>query len=141
MPSNSKWTFPTRGPTTIDTVTVTYDALERMVEQDKSGSYTEIVYAPKGNKLALMSGTSTLKQAFAPLPAGATAVYNSSGLQYYRHPDWLGSSRFASTSTRTMYNDLAFAPFGEPYAQAGSIGVTDVSFGGNDEDTVANLYD
>ncbi|MHB8413748.1 MAG: RHS repeat-associated core domain-containing protein [Candidatus Acidiferrales bacterium] len=128
-------------PTTIDTVTVTYDALGRTVEQSNSGSYTEIVYAPLGNKLALMNGTSTLKEAFAPLPAGATAVYNASGLQYYRHPDWLGSSRFASTSTRTMYNDLAFAPFGEPYAQAGSIGVTDVSFGGNDEDTVANLYD
>ncbi|MHB8527025.1 MAG: RHS repeat domain-containing protein [Candidatus Acidiferrales bacterium] len=134
------WDADTR-PATIDGVTVTYDALERMVEEDKSGSYTEIVYDPIGNKLALMSGTSTLRQAFAPLPAGATAVYNASGLEYYRHPDWLGSSRFASTPTRTMYNDLAFAPFGEQYAQSGSTGVTDISFAGNNEDTVANLYD
>ncbi|MFZ0293179.1 MAG: RHS repeat-associated core domain-containing protein, partial [Candidatus Sulfotelmatobacter sp.] len=125
-------------PTTIDSVTVTYDALGRMAEQNKSGSYTEIVYAPMGNKLALMSGTSTLKQAFVPLPAGAVAVYNSSGLAYYRHPDWLGSSRFSSTPTRTMYNDLAFAPFGEPYAQAGS---TDISFTGQNQDTTTNLYD
>jgi RHS repeat-associated protein len=88
-----------------------------------------------------MNGTSTIVKAFGPLPAGATAVYNASGLQYYRHPDWLGSSRFASTSTRTMYNDLAFAPFGEPYAQVGSTGVTDVSFAGNNEDTTTNLYD
>ena len=68
-------------------------------------------------------------------------MYNASGLQYYRHPDWLGSSRFSSTPTRTMYNDLAFAPFGEQYAQAGSTGVTDTSFAGNNENTVANLYD
>ncbi|HKV79529.1 MAG TPA: RHS repeat-associated core domain-containing protein [Candidatus Sulfotelmatobacter sp.] len=121
-------------------MTVTYDALERMVEQSKAGTNTEIVYDALGNKLALMSGIS-LQKAFAPLPAGATAVYSSSGLQYYRHPDWLGSSRFASTSTRTMYNDLAYAPFGEQYAQAGSTGVTDTSFAGNNEDTTTNLYD
>src|SRR6185437_10089892 len=135
------WDVATR-PTTIDTVTVTYDALERVVEENKSGSYTEIVYAPMGNRLALMTGISTLQKAFAPLPAGATAVYNASGLQYYRHSDWLGSSRFSSTPTRTMYNDLAYAPFGEQYAQAGSTGVTDTSFAGNNnEDTTTNLYD
>jgi len=57
------WDVDTR-PTTIDTVTVTYDALERMVEQSKSGSNTEIVYDALGNKLALMNGTSTLVKAF-----------------------------------------------------------------------------
>lgn len=40
-----------------------------------------------------------------------------------------------------MYNDLACAPFGEQYAQAGSTGVTDTSFAGNNEDTTTNLYD
>lgn len=40
-----------------------------------------------------------------------------------------------------MYNDLAYAPFGEQYAQSGSTGVTDTSFAGNDQDTSANLYD
>ena len=134
------WNVETR-PTTIDTVTVTYDALGRMVEQGKSGSNTEIVYGPTGNKLALMNGISTLVKGFALLPGGATAVYNGSGLQYYRHPDWLGSGRFASTPSRTMYNDLAYAPFGEQYAQAGSTGVTDTSFGGNNQDTTTNLYD
>jgi RHS repeat-associated protein len=79
--------------------------------------------------------------ALKQLEAGAAAVYNASGLEYYRHPDWLGSSRFASTPSRTMYNDLAFAPFGEQYAQAGSTGVTDTSFAGNNEDTTTNLYD
>ena len=67
----------------------------------------------------------TLSKAFVPLPGGGTAVYTSSGLAYYRHSDWLGSSRFASTPSRTMYSDVAYAPFGETYAQAGT---TDPSF-------------
>ncbi len=128
-------------PTTIDTVTVTYDALGRMVEQAKSSSYTQIVYDALGHKLALMNGTSTVVKAFTLLPGGATVVYNASGLQYYRHPDWLGSSRFSSTPSRTMYNDLAFAPFGETYAPSGSAGVTDISFAGMNEDTTTNEYD
>lgn len=40
-----------------------------------------------------------------------------------------------------MYNDLAFAPFGEQYAAAGTTGVGNVSFAGNNEDTTTNLYD
>ncbi len=124
-------------PVTIDTVTATYDALGRMVEQNKSGVFTEIAYTPSGQKLAIMSGQ-TLQKAFVLLPGGATAVYNSSGLAYYRHSDWVGSSRFASTPTRTMYSDTAYGPFGEPYAQTGT---TDVSFTGMNQDTVPNLYD
>lgn len=124
-------------PVTIDGVTVIYDALGRMVEQNKSGVITEILYTPSGAKLAIMSGAS-LKTGFVSLPGGSMAVYNSGGLAYYRHSDWLGSSRFASTSTRTMYSDGAYGPFGEPYAQSGA---TDVSFTGMNQDTVANLYD
>jgi RHS repeat-associated protein len=52
--------------------------------------------------------------------------------------DWLGA---AVTTTRTMYNDLAYTPFGELYAQSGSTGVTNISFARNNEDTVTNLYD
>ena len=88
------------------TVNLTYDALGRMVEQNRGGSYTQIVYSPGGAKLALMNG-STLQQAFVPLPAGAQAVYNGSGLAYYRRGDWLGSSRLASTPSRTLYYDGA----------------------------------
>jgi RHS repeat-associated protein len=124
-------------PITIDGVGVIYDAFGRMAEQNRSGAYTEIVYAPTGGKLALMNGQS-LTKAFVPLPAGSTAVYNSTGLAYYRHSDWVGSSRFASTPGRTMYFDAAYAPFGEPYAQTGT---TDLSFTGMNQDTVANLYD
>jgi RHS repeat-associated protein len=127
-------------PVTIDTVGVTNDALGRMVEQDRSGSYTDIVYAPSGAKLALMTGTTTLtfQKGYVPLTGGTMAVYNSSGLAYYRHSDWVGSSRFASTTSRTMYFDGAYAPFGEPYATTGT---TDLSYTGMNQDTVSNLYD
>jgi RHS repeat-associated protein len=124
-------------PVTADSVGLTYDALGRMVEQNRSGTYTEIVYAPGGAKLALMSA-STLQKGLVPLTSGSMAVYNSSGLAYYRHSDWIGSSRFASTPTRTMYFDGAYAPFGEPYAQTGT---SDLSFTGENQDMASNLYD
>ena len=128
-------------PVSIDSVGLTYDALGRMVEQNRSSIYTELVYGPNGDKLALMNGQ-TVQEAFVPLPGNAVAVYNSTGLDHYRHPDWLGSSRFASTSARGMYFDVAYAPFGEPYAQSGT---TDLSFTGQNQDTVGGgltgLYD
>ena len=60
------------------------------------------------------------------------------GSAWYRHSDHLGSSRFASTQSRTKYSDVAYAPFGERYTQTGS---TDASFTGLNQDTVSNLYD
>jgi RHS repeat-associated protein len=123
-------------PITIDGVSVTYDALGRMVERNNGGAYSEIAYAPTGEKIEVMNGQSYTK-AFAPLPGGAVAVWGG-GVAWYRHPDYLGSSRFASTAARTMYYDGAYAPFGEPYAQTGS---TDLSFTGMNQDTVSNLYD
>jgi RHS repeat-associated protein len=80
----------------------------------------------------------TLQEAFVPLPGGATAVYNSSGLQYYRHADWLGSVRLVSTPSHTVSGDTAYAPFGEPYAQYGTPAL---SFTGQNADTASSLYD
>ena len=121
----------------IDTVSLTYDALGRMVEQARGASYTQTVYSPSGSKLALMAGQ-TLQKAFVPLPGGATAVYTSSGLGYYRHSDWLGSSRFASTPSRTKYFDVAYAPYGEDYSDSGT---ADLNFTGQNQDTSPGLYD
>src|SRR5260221_7772361 len=70
-------------PVTLDSVSLTFDALNRMVEQHSGSSYTEIAYAPTGEKLALMNGQ-TLQKAFVPLPGGAAAVYTSTGLDHYR---------------------------------------------------------
>jgi RHS repeat-associated protein len=125
-------------PVTVDAVGLTYDALNRMAEQNKSGVYSQIVYTPLGAKFALMNAQ-TLTKAFVHLTGGSQAVYTSSGLAYYRHSDWVGSSRFASTpTTRAMYFDGAYGPFGEPYAETGT---ADLSFTGMNQDTVANLYD
>jgi RHS repeat-associated protein len=130
---------------TANGVCLMYDALGRMLEQAKGSScttsYAQIVYAPSGAKLAIMNGQ-TLTKAFVALPAGQ-AVYTSSGLAYYRHQDWLGSSRLATTPTRSMYYDTAYAPFGENYLGSGTM---DLSFTGQNQDTIGggvpgNLYD
>jgi RHS repeat-associated protein len=137
-------------PITIDAglsgaVNLTYDALGRMVEQARGTSYTQIAYSPTGQKLALMSGP-TLQKAMVPLSGQAQAIYNSSGLLYYAHPDLLGSIRLATTPARAMYFDVAYAPFGETYAASGGTSV-EPSYTGqmNDtahrQDTAGGLYD
>jgi RHS repeat-associated protein len=94
-----------------------YDALDRRVKQP-NGSV--ILYGPDGSKLAVMSGQ-TVTKAFIPLPGGATAVYQGTTLAWYRHADWLGSSRLASTpTTRTVYYDGAYSPFGETIGETGT---------------------
>ncbi|HSZ01702.1 MAG TPA: RHS repeat-associated core domain-containing protein [Terriglobales bacterium] len=121
----------------ITGVNLTYDALGRMVEQNRSGTYTQIVYAPHGGKFALMSGT-TLQKAFVPLPGGGQAVYNSSGLLYCGHSDHLRNIRVGSTPSRTVLFDLAYAPFGDVYATSGP---TDPAFTSQRQDTVTGLFD
>jgi RHS repeat-associated protein len=121
----------------VDTVGLTFDALDRMVEQARGTSYTEIVYAPSGGKLALMNGQ-TLQKAFVPLPGQATAIYTSAGLDHYRHSDWLGSARLTSSPSRAYLSSVAYAPFGETYASSGT---TDPSFTGMNPDTVSTDYD
>src|SRR5271157_23913 len=82
-----------------------------------------------------MSGQ-TLEKYMLPLAAGLQAVLNSNGLSYYRHADWLGSSRFAGTPSGTVQYNLAYAPFGETYAESGSV---DRSFTGQTQDVIAGL--
>jgi RHS repeat-associated protein len=122
---------------TVDSVGLTFDALDRMVEQNRSGSHTQIVCDPSGDKLALMNGQ-TLTKAFVPLPGLANAVYTSSGLDHYRHSDLLGSSRLTSSPSRAYMSSLAYAPYGETYAPAGT---TDPSFTGMNPDTSSTDYD
>ena len=121
----------------VDGKSLSFDALGRMVEQASGASYTQILYGPSGGKLALMNGQ-TLQKARVPLLGGAQAVYNASGLLYYRHSDWLGSSRLAVKPDRTVYFDVAYAPFGEDYNDGGN---QDLSFTGQDQDTASGLYD
>lgn len=124
---------------TVDSVGLTFDALDRVVEQNRSGSYTQIVYAPTGAKLALMNGQ-TLQRAYIRLPGTATAVYTATApLDHYQHADWLGSSRLGSQPyAAPPWSETAYAPFGEPYAQ---LGATDLSFTGQNSDTSSGDYD
>jgi RHS repeat-associated protein len=103
----------------------------------QTAEWTFWLYDPTGGKLALMSGQS-LQKAFVALPAGGTAVYTASGLAYYRHVDWLGSSRLATTTNRAVYSDIAYAPYGENYASSGS---ADFDFTDQNQDVVSGLYD
>jgi RHS repeat-associated protein len=129
-----------------DAVNLTYDALGRMVEQARGTVYTQIAYSPMGQKLALMSG-STLQKAMVPLSGKAMAIYNSSSLLYYAHPDMLGSIRLATTPiTRVMYFDTAYAPFGETYVSAGGTSLEPAYTGQMDDtahrqDSAGGLYD
>jgi RHS repeat-associated protein len=122
---------------TVDGVALTFDAADRIVEQNRSGTLTEIVYAPTGQKFAVMNGA-TLKKAFVALPGNAAAVYTSAGLDHYRHSDWLGSTRLTSSPTRTVLSTVAYAPFSETYAPSGTL---DISFTGQNPDTTTGDYD
>lgn len=124
-------------PASINSTNLVYDALGRMVEQQNGSTYTQMLYSPAG-KTAIMIGQ-TLQKAFINLPGGGSAIYTSSGSPaYYRHADWLGSSRLTSTASRTVYSTSAYAPFGEQYATSGT---SDPSFTGQDADTTSGLYD
>ncbi len=99
---------------TANGVSVTYDGFGRMVE-NSSGTY-EFVYPPAGGQvLSVMSGQG-VTSAEVPLPGGAFAVYISSGLYQYNHPDRLGSAKLFSTPTRGAIAAMSYAPFGEGYA-------------------------
>ncbi len=115
---------------TLEGIGVTYDALGRAVEAAEPGGAIEFLYGPGGGKLAVMNGQ-TLLTADVPLPGGGSAVYHGAALAYYRHADWLGSSRLASTPSRTLYSATAYAPYGEHHEEAGTI---DRNFTGQNQD-------
>jgi len=121
-------------PITVNSTSATYDAMGRMVEKAVGSTYTQFVYRPSGAQLAVYSGS--LVKATIPLPGGSTAVYNSTGVNFIRHKDWLGSSRLATTWSHTVYSKVAYAPFGETYNETGT--APDRSFTGQDQDLVTN---
>ncbi|HVA64799.1 MAG TPA: RHS repeat-associated core domain-containing protein, partial [Terriglobales bacterium] len=121
----------------LEGIGVTYDALGRAVEAVEPNGAIEFLYGPGGGKLAVMSGQ-TLGTAYVPLPGGGTAVYHGAALAYYRHADGLGSSRLASTPSRTLYSATAYAPFGEPHQESGTI---DRNFTGQNQGITGGQYD
>ncbi len=125
-------------PVTLDSQQFTYDALGRVVELKNPGpAYVQVVYGVTGGRLALMVGQN-LARAYVPLPGGATAYYTGTGLAYYRHSDWVGSSRLTTTPSRTVYFDGAYAPYGESYSTSGT---SDPSFAGQNQDLTTGIYE
>ncbi len=95
---------------------MTYDAFNRVVEQQNGSGYIEYLYSPFGYRLANMNGQA-YTTARIRMPAGSAAVYYGVSLpHYYNHADWLGSIRVTSSNLRTVSQDESFAPFGEEYA-------------------------
>src|SRR5271166_5322233 len=137
---SSTYSYDAEGrPVTAGGVQIFYDGFNRPMAKNNGGTYTQILYSPTGQRFALMSGGWAASGTyFVPLAAGLQAVYSInnavSTLAYYRHADWLGSSRFAGTTSGTVYFDRAFAPFGEPYAESGA---ADRSFTGQTQDEIA----
>ncbi len=110
---------------------------------DRNGTSPHTIYAPDGWKFAYMSGQ-TVQKYLAPLAGGLQAVYNAATPAppaYWRHADWLGSSRLASTAQQTVYYDGAYAPFGENYAEHSVGFVPDRSFTGQNQDLADGIYD
>ncbi|MGH9482182.1 MAG: RHS repeat-associated core domain-containing protein [Terriglobales bacterium] len=92
---------------TLEGVNVVYDALGPAVE----ASGQEFLYAPDGRKIAGMNGQS-LQRADIPLPGGDEAVYNASGLQWYRHADRLGSGVLTTNTSGGVLSSTEYTPFG-----------------------------
>ena len=141
--TSNTYTYSVYGrPGTVTSVGTTgvYDAFTRLVEVQATSGNTQLLYAPDGYKFAYMNGQSVHKY-IAPLAAGVQAVYTGAtpaAPAYWRHSDWLGTVRMASTPTQTVYGDQAYGPFGESYNSMGT-GLTD--FTGQTKDLTSSIYD
>ena len=104
---------------TVSGVTGTFDALGRRLEVDISGTYEQMVYPPFAPtyQMALATGL-TAAGIRMPLPGGGEAIFNSTGLAQYRHPNWQGSQVVLSWPSGSPNPNVggAFTPFGEKYA-------------------------
>ena len=118
-----------------------YDAFGRIAEEDSTGSVTHVLYQPDGSRFATIQNGS-IQNYFMPMVNGMVEMFNSSGEQYVRHADWLGSSRLATDPNGNAVYDRAYAPYGETYADL--TGTSDRFFTGNTQDAIkgqTGIYD
>jgi RHS repeat-associated protein len=127
-------------PIQVRSSSLTFDALDREVEFANGSAITQVLYGPIG-KVGLMNGQ-TPSITRIPLPGGSTAkMVGTSGVTYILHNDWLGSARLTTAySTRSMYYDTAYAPYGENYSSTSS-STSNLDFTGQFQDTMTGLYD
>jgi hypothetical protein len=88
-------------------VTGTFDALGRRLEVDISGTYEQMMYPPFAPtyQMALATGL-TAAGIRMPLPGGGEAIFNSTGLAQYRHPNWAGEPAGAFVAERVSEPEL-----------------------------------
>ena len=123
---------------TIDSNTITYDANGNKVEEKVGGAIREYVSAFGVD--AQMQGSSQ-HPTNVSLPGGVQAVYSAGSLYRFRYPDWQGTIRAESEPGNRVFSEsLAFAPFGERYAQKGTPINVD-SFTGKPDQIVSDEYD
>ena len=107
-------------PLTVNSTSFIYDAFGRVAEEDSTGSVTHVLYQPDGSRFATIQNGS-IQNYFMPMVNGMVEVFNSSGEQYIRHADWLGSSRLATDGNGNAVYSVAHAPYGETYAEKGTL--------------------
>jgi RHS repeat-associated protein len=122
---------------TIDTSTITYDAMGNKVEENVGGTIHEYVsaFGVSAQMTAQSENATTIG-----LPGGVQALYSGGTLQRFRFPDWQGTIRAESSTARAFTESLAFAPFGERYAVKGAPYNVD-SFTGSPDQIVPDEYD
>jgi RHS repeat-associated protein len=116
----------------MDGKTLTYDALDRVVEE---GTTVQILYGPTG-KLGIQNGQTNVRT-YLGLPKAAGIIYDGTSV-VYQHPDLMGNGILGTNNTQGKVFDRFFAPFGEEYGNSGS---TVANFTGHTQDLDPNLYD
>jgi RHS repeat-associated protein len=120
-----------------------YDALDRTY-YSSSTSAQYYLYAPDGTLAGIANNSGVVQTMFVSLPA-SRAVYQGGALTYFNHYDWQGSSRVASTLSRTLYSDTAYDAFGIPYWSSGTpnnqyAGLTSDISSGTEQVSVTRRY-
>ena len=122
---------------TLDSNTMTYDALGNIVEVASGGAYTVFEYTPIGSKI-IWNESNLWTHGHLPMPGGTSLDWTPSAT-YIHHKDWLGSSRI-TTVAGAVYSDKAFGAYGEDTAQDfGESG--EFNFTGDWQDIETAVYD
>ncbi len=123
----------------VDGKTLTRDAFGRVVESQTWGSIYEVLHTPVGD---MWYSGQTSAWGSVQLPGGGSAKYNAGSLQAFNHPDWAGSSRLSTNTSRTLASSTEYAPFGEDYNHGTSVSNFDFAFnGGSKMDMFLGMYD
>ena len=110
-------------PVTIDSYSLTYDALDRRVEYGTGSSFTQYLYAPFDATLNLGAAAALASPGLRiPTPGGGRAILGASGVTDYRRPNWQQSEPVDSSTTGTALSDASYTPYGEHYEENGYSG-------------------